>query len=66
MYNPSNVGHGDDFHTIRCAVTKGKRPGDPRMVVHRDRIAALRAQGCGRKAIAAELDVGVGTVLRAS
>ena len=49
---------------LRNARAKGKRLGRPRMVVDSARIARLRAQGVGWKKIAAELGVGVGTVLR--
>jgi len=45
---------------------KGKRLGRPTIVVDRSRIASLRAQGRGWKAIAREMKLGVGTVLRAA
>ncbi len=51
---------------LRKARAKGKELGRPRVVVDRARIRALRAQGRGWKKIAAELGVGVGTVLCAA
>ena len=51
---------------LRNAKAKGKRLGRPPIVVDYPRIAALRAQGRGWKSIAAELGLGVGTVLRAA
>jgi DNA invertase Pin-like site-specific DNA recombinase len=51
---------------LRNARAKGKRLGRPTVSVDSSCIAALRAQGCGWKRIAARLGVGVGTVLRAS
>ncbi len=44
---------------------KEKRLGRPRKAVDRAKIATLRSQSCGWKKIAAQLGVGVGTVLRA-
>lgn len=49
---------------LRNARAKGKKLGRPRVVLDRARIRTLRAQGRGWKKIAAELGVGVGTVLR--
>src|SRR5271157_6404798 len=51
---------------LRHAQSKGKRLGRPTIVVDRSRIASLRAQGRGWKAIAREMKLGVGTVLRAA
>ncbi len=51
---------------LRNARAKGKKLGRPRVIVDRARIRALRAQGSGWKKIAAELGVGVGTVLCAA
>src|SRR5271157_3277758 len=51
---------------LRHARSKGKRLGRPTIVVDRSRIASLRAQGRGWKAIAPEMKLGVGTVLRAA
>ncbi len=51
---------------LRNARAKGKRLGRPRVAVDAARIARLRAQGVGWKNIAAQLGVGVGTVLRAA
>jgi DNA invertase Pin-like site-specific DNA recombinase len=51
---------------LRNARAKGKRLGRPRVVVDAARIARLRAQGVGWKNIAAQLGVGVGTVIRAA
>lgn len=51
---------------LRNARAKGKRLGRPRRLVDTTRIAALRAQGRGWKAISCELGVGVSTVLRAA
>lgn len=49
---------------LRNARAKGKRLGRPRKNVDTARISILRSQGIGWKRIAAELGVGVGTVLR--
>jgi len=49
---------------LRNARAKGKRLGRPKRNVNVQRISALRAQGLGWKAIAADLGIGVGTVLR--
>jgi DNA invertase Pin-like site-specific DNA recombinase len=49
---------------LAAARAKGKRLGRPRRVVDVSRVAALRAQGFGWKRIAADLGVGVGTVIR--
>jgi DNA invertase Pin-like site-specific DNA recombinase len=51
---------------LRNARAKGKRLGRPRVVVDASRIATLRAQGLSWAAIAERLDVGEGTVYRAS
>ena len=51
---------------LRHARSKGKRLGHPTIVVDRSRIASLRAQGRGWKAIPREMKLGVGTVLRAA
>jgi DNA invertase Pin-like site-specific DNA recombinase len=51
---------------LRQARAKGKRLGRPTVIVDRARIARLRAQGRGWKAIAREMKLGVGTVLRAA
>ena len=49
---------------LRNARAKGKRLGRPRKSLDSGRIAALRAQGAGWRAIAKELRVGVGTLYR--
>ena len=49
---------------FRLLRRKGKRLGRPKRIVDTRRIAALRAQGLGWKRIAAELEVGVGTLYR--
>jgi DNA invertase Pin-like site-specific DNA recombinase len=50
---------------LRNAKAKGNRLGRPKAVLDTKRIAVLRAQGLGWKAIAAEMGVGgVGTVYR--
>jgi len=49
---------------LRNARAKGKRLGRPKRVVDARRIAALRAQGVGWKRIAAEMEIGVGTLYR--
>jgi len=49
---------------LRNARAKGKKLGRPRRILNEERISALRAQGLGWKAIAADMGVGVGTVLR--
>src|SRR5215469_18055784 len=49
---------------IRNARAKGKRLGRPRKSLDGGRIATLRAQGVGWRAIATELKVGVGTLHR--
>ena len=51
---------------LRHARAKGRRLGRPTLIVDRSRIASLRAQGLGWKAIAREMKLGVGTVLRAA
>lgn len=51
---------------LAAARARGKQLGRPRITVDQLRIAELRAQGRGWKAIAGELGVGVGTVLRAT
>jgi DNA invertase Pin-like site-specific DNA recombinase len=49
---------------LRNARANGKRLGRPRKSLDSGRIAALRAQGVGWRAIAKELRVGVGTLYR--
>ncbi len=49
---------------VRNARAKGKQLGRPKRFLDASRIAALRAQGAGWKAIAKQLGCGVGTVLR--
>lgn len=49
---------------LRNARAKGKRLGRPPKSLDSGRIAALRAQGSGWRAIARELGVGVGTLYR--
>src|ERR1700731_2740131 len=49
---------------IKNARAKGKRLGRPRRVLDTPRIAALRASGLGWRAIAKQLEVGVGTLYR--
>ena len=49
---------------LRNAPAKGKRLGRPRVTVNRDRIGHLRAQGLSLAKIAAELEIGEGTVYR--
>jgi DNA invertase Pin-like site-specific DNA recombinase len=49
---------------LAAARARGKRLGRPRRVVDVSRVAALRAQGFGWKRIAADLGVGLGTVIR--
>ena len=51
---------------LAAARARGKRLGRPPALVDASKIAALRAQGCGWREIAAELGVGVGTVMRAA
>ena len=51
---------------LAAARAKGKKLGRPRVTVDELRITKLRAQGRGWKSIAAELGVGVGTILRAA
>ena len=51
---------------LAAARAKGKKLGRPRVVIDELRITELRAQGRGWKSIAAELGVGVGTILRAA
>jgi len=51
---------------LAAAKARGKQLGRPRVAVDEFRIAELRAEGRGWKAIAAELGVGVGTILRAA
>jgi len=51
---------------LAAAKARGKQLGRPRVTVDGLRIAELRAEGCGWKAIAADLGVGVGTILRAA
>src|SRR5499425_1886728 len=49
---------------LRNARAKGKRLGRPRKHVDSERLAALRSQGLGWRAVATELGVGVGTLYR--
>ena len=49
---------------LRNARAKGKRLGRPKRILNVERISALRAQGLGWKMIAADMGVGVGTLLR--
>jgi DNA invertase Pin-like site-specific DNA recombinase len=49
---------------LAAAKARGRQLGRPRVAVDESRIAKLRAQGRGWKSIAAELGVGVGTILR--
>ena len=51
---------------LAAARARGRQLGRPRVAVDESRIAELRAQGRGWKTIAAELGVGVGTILRAT
>jgi putative DNA-invertase from lambdoid prophage Rac len=51
---------------LRNAQANGKKLGRPKRNLNEQRISALRAQGLGWKAIAADMGVGVGTVLRHS
>lgn len=51
---------------IAAAKARGKQLGRPQVTVDRLRIAELRTAGRGWKAIAAELGMGIGTVLRAT
>jgi DNA invertase Pin-like site-specific DNA recombinase len=50
---------------LRNARAKGKRLGRPRVSVDRQEIETLRTAGASWKAIANQLDVGVGTVYAA-
>ncbi len=50
---------------LRNVRAKGKRLGRPHKVVDRAKIARLRREGLGWKAIAAQLGAGVGTVRKA-
>ena len=49
---------------LRNARAKGKRLGRPMRFVDHRRVAALRSQGLGRKKIATDMGVGVGTLIR--
>ncbi len=51
---------------IANAKAKGVTLGRPRLIVDSARIGSLRAQGRGWKAIAREMGLGVGTVLRSA
>lgn len=51
---------------LAAAKARGKQLGRPRIEIDQWRIAELRAEGRGWKAIAGELGVGVGTILRAA
>jgi DNA invertase Pin-like site-specific DNA recombinase len=50
---------------LRNARAKGKRLGRPPVFVSQSQVESLRAQGRSWRSIAKELEVGVGTVLRA-
>ena len=49
---------------LRNAKAKGKQLGRPTKALDKARIATLSAQGVGWKRIAAQLEVGVGTLYR--
>lgn len=51
---------------LAAAKARGRQLGRPRVAVDELRIAELRTAGRGWKSIAAELGVGVGTILRAA
>jgi DNA invertase Pin-like site-specific DNA recombinase len=51
---------------LRNARAKGKRLGRPRVFVSESQIETLRASGASWRAVAKELGVGIGTVVRAS
>ena len=51
---------------LAAARARGRQLGRPRVTVDASRVAELRAEGRGWKSIAAELGVGVGTILRAA
>ena len=51
---------------LRNAVSKGKKLGRPRVNVDASRVAVLRASGDSWRAIAQELEVGLGTLHRAA
>jgi DNA invertase Pin-like site-specific DNA recombinase len=51
---------------LRNARRKGKRLGRPTVVVDAAKIALLRAEGLGWKAVAREMKLGVGTVRKAA
>jgi DNA invertase Pin-like site-specific DNA recombinase len=51
---------------LRNARAKGKRLGRPKALVDSDRVIQLRAQGLPWRAIASQLHVGLGTVVRAA
>jgi DNA invertase Pin-like site-specific DNA recombinase len=51
---------------LRNARAKGKRLGRPSVQVDAAEIARLRAQGLGFRAIACQLGIGLGTVVRAA
>jgi len=51
---------------VRNAQANRKKLDRPKRIVNEQRISALRAQGFGWKAIAVDMGVGVGTVLRHS
>ena len=51
---------------LAAAKARGKQLGRPKVTVDGLRITELRAEGRGWKSIAAELGVGVGTILRAA
>jgi DNA invertase Pin-like site-specific DNA recombinase len=49
---------------LRNARANGKKLGRPKRILNERRISALRAQGLGWKAIARDMGVGIGTILR--
>jgi len=49
---------------LRNAQARGKKLGHLKRILNAQRISARRAQSLGWKAIAADMGVGVGTVLR--
>jgi len=58
-----DLGWAQNWAQLRASA-KGKRLGRPGVAVDSARIGHLRAQGFGWKRIAADLGVGVGTVIR--
>jgi DNA invertase Pin-like site-specific DNA recombinase len=49
---------------LRNAKAKGKRLGRPRVALNGDKVLQLRSQGLSWRAIASQLGVGLGTVIR--